>query len=88
MGLFGFKSAKEEEEKNGVAEQGKSEVVRQNYTKLSDLSKGSQLNFSIPYFDVFDPRLQDFGVPVAVHGSIVYAIEDMNLFQSVNKNET
>ena len=88
MGLFGFKSAKEvEEEKQRAAEQAKREVVQQNYTNLSNLSKGSQVNFAIPYFDVFDPRLQDFGVPVSVHGTIVYSIEDMNLFQSVNKNE-
>ena len=58
-----------------------------NLTNLSNLSKGSQLNFAIPYFDVFDPRLQDYGVPVAVHGAIVYAIEDMDLFHSVNRNE-
>ena len=89
MGFFGFKSAKEvEEEKQRAAEQAKREVVQQNYTNLSNLSKGSQVNFAIPYFDVFDPRLQDFGVPVSVHGTIVYSIEDMNLFHSVNKNES
>ena len=89
MAFFGFKSAKEvEEEKQRAAEQAKREVVQQNYTTLSNLSKGSQVNFVIPYFDVFDPRLQDFGVPVSVHGTIVYSIEDMNLFHSVNKNES
>ena len=89
MAFFGFKSAKEvEEEKQRAAEQAKREVIQQNYTNLSNLSKGSQVNFAIPYFDVFDPRLQDFGVPVSVHGTIVYSIEDMNLFHSVNKNES
>ena len=88
MGFFGFKSPKEvEEEKQRAAEQAKREVIQQNYTNLSNLSKGSQVNFAIPFFDVFDPRLQDYGVPVAVHGTIVYSIEDMDLFHSVNKNE-
>ena len=62
-------------------------VEQNNLTNLSNLSKGSQLNFAIPYFDVFDPRLQDYGVPVSVHGAVVYAIEDMDLFHSVNRNE-
>ena len=88
MAFFGFKSSKEvEEEKQRAAEQAKREVVQQNYTNLSNLSKGSQVNFAIPFFDVFDPRFQDYGVPVSVHGTIVYSIEDMNLFHSVNKNE-
>lgn len=88
MGFFGFKSSKEvEEEKQRAAEQAKREVIQQNYTNLSNLSKGSQVNFAIPFFDVFDPRLQDYGVPVSVHGTIVYSIEDMELFHSVNKNE-
>lgn len=88
MGFFGFKYSKEvEEEKQRAAEQAKREVIQQNYTNLSNLSKGSQVNFAIPFFDVFDPRLQDYGVPVSVHGTIVYSIEDMDLFHSVNKNE-
>lgn len=88
MGIFGFKSSREvEEEKQRAAEQAKRELIQQNYTNLSNLSKGSQVNFAIPFFDVFDPRLQDYGVPVSVHGTIVYSIEDMDLFHSVNKNE-
>ena len=88
MGFFGFKSSKEvEEEKQRAAEQAKREVERNNLTNLSNLSKGSQVNFAVPYFDVFDPRLQDYGVPVSVHGTIVYSIDDMDLFHQVNKNE-
>lgn len=88
MGFFGLKSSREvEEEKQRAAEQAKRELIQQNYTNLSNLSKGSQVNFAIPFFDVFDPRLQDYGVPVSVHGTIVYSIEDMDLFHSVNKNE-
>ena len=88
MAFFGFKSSKEvEEEKQRAAEQAKREVIQQNYTNLSNLSKGSQVNFAIPFFDVFDPRLMDFGVPVSVHGTITYSIEDMDLFHNINKNE-
>lgn len=88
MGFFGFKSSKEvEEEKQRAAEQAKREVERNNLTNLSNLSKGSQVNFAIPYFDVFDPRLQDYGCPVSVHGAIVYSIEDIDLFHQLNKNE-
>ena len=88
MGFFGFKSSKEvEEEKRQAAEESARRVEQNNLTNLSNLSKGSQLNFAIPYFDVFDPRLQDYGVPVSVHGAVVYAIEDMDLFHSVNRNE-
>lgn len=88
MGIFGFKSAKEvEEEKKKAAEAAAQQVERNNLTNLSNLSKGSQVNFAIPYFDVFDPRLQDYGCPVSVHGAIVYSIEDMDLFHQLNKNE-
>lgn len=88
MGIFGLKSSKEvEAEKTQAANAAKQEVIRNNYVDLSNLSKGSQVNFAIPYFDVFDPRFTDYGVPVSVHGTIVYAIEDMELFKSVNKNE-
>lgn len=88
MGFFGLKSSKEvEEEKQRAAEQAKREVIQQNYTNLSNLSKGSQVKITIPFFDVFDPRLQDYGVPVAVDAVIVYSIEDMDLFHNINKNE-
>ena len=88
MGFLGFKSSKEvEEEKRQAAEEAARRVEQNNLTNLSNLSKGSLLNFAIPYFDVFDPRLQDYGVPVSVHGAVVYAIEDMDLFHSVNRNE-
>lgn len=88
MGLFGFKTAKEvEEEKRKAAEQAKIELERNNLTNLSNLSKGSQVNFAVPYFDIFDPRLTDYGVPCSVHGSIVYCIDDLDLFHQINKNE-
>lgn len=88
MAFFGFKSSKEvEAEKKQAAEAAARKVEENNLTNLSNLSLGSQISIAIPYFDVFDPRLTDTGVPVSVHGSIVYAIEDLELFHSINKRE-
>lgn len=39
-----------------------------------------KINFGIPYFDVFDPRFLDFGVPVSVGGSITFNISDPQTF--------
>ncbi len=86
MGWFDRKN-KTEQEKQEAFEAGKQEAIRDNYMGLSNLSKGSQVNFAIPYFDVFDPRFMDHGVPMAVHGSIVYSIDDMDAFHQINKNE-
>lgn len=45
------------------------------------------IKFAIPYFDVFDSRLFDFGVPCAVHGNMVYGVDDIDLFKSINGKE-
>ena len=92
MGLFGFKSKKEVEQEKAEAlrkgrQEGAQQAIRQNYANLSNLSKGSQFNFAVPFFEVFDPRFMDHGVPVSVHGTVAYAIEDFDLFHSVNKTE-
>ena len=88
MALFGLKTSRQvEEEKRNAAEAAARQVVQNNMTNLSNLSKGSQVKFAVPYFDVFDPRFMDQGVPVAVHGMIVYSIDDMDLFHQINKNE-
>lgn len=39
-----------------------------------------KLNFGLPYFDVYDPRFLDFGVPMAVSGSITFRIGDVKQF--------
>ena len=41
-----------------------------------NLARNIQVRFTIPYFDVFDPRFLDFAVPMAVHGSITFNITD------------
>lgn len=47
------------------------------YINLAGVIK---INFTIPYFDVFDPRFLDFGVPVAVSGSITFNVGDPQAF--------
>lgn len=79
------KKLKEEKAKAMAA--GMDMAIQHNYANLGNLSKGSQIKFGIPYFDVFDPRLEDAGVPVSVFGSLAYAIEDLDLFYSLNKME-
>lgn len=93
MPFFGFMTSNEvEEEKRAAArkaaEQTKNQIERNNATSLSNLSRGSQVRFAIPYFDVFDPRFEDFGCPVAIHVSLVYAIDDLDRFRQINKTET
>ncbi len=41
-----------------------------------NLAKIIQVKFGVPFFDVYDPRFTDFGVPVAVRGSISFRIAD------------
>ena len=35
-----------------------------------------QVPFGVPYFDLFDPRYQDFSVPTAVRGTATFKITD------------
>ncbi len=97
MGFFGFSTKKEVEEKERQARaQGRSagfaageeSVINRQQSSLGNLGKGSQVTFSVPYFDVYDPRFMDFGVPVSVHGSAVYAIDDIEKFNAINKSES
>lgn len=45
----------------------------------------NQIKFGIPYFDVFDPRFLDFGVPVAVRGSLTFNITDYRGFVKLHR---
>ncbi|GHV11274.1 hypothetical protein FACS189491_02210 [Spirochaetia bacterium] len=44
----------------------------------------NQVKFGVPYFDMFDPRLPDHPVPVAVRGTITFRITDCNQFISLH----
>lgn len=45
-----------------------------------NLAKVVQSRFAVRYFDVFDSRFPDFGVPVAVRGTITFHIADYRQF--------
>jgi len=50
-----------------------------------NLAGNNQLRFAVPYFDVFDPRLPDHGVPLAVRGTITFNISDYRGFIKLNR---
>lgn len=50
-----------------------------------NLSGNIQVKFGVPFFDVFDPRYIDIGVPVAVRGSITWNIADYRAFVKLNR---
>lgn len=84
MSIFGFSSKKEVEEKE---RQAKEALLKEQQTDLGNLAKGSQVPIAVPFFDVFDPRFENFAVPVAVHGTLVYAVDDIARFNSLNKTQ-
>lgn len=84
MSIFGFSSKKEVEERERQARQ---DVLQGQQTDLSNLAKGSQIPFTIPFFDVFDPRYENFAVPVSVKGMIVYAVDEIGRFNRINKTQ-
>lgn len=84
MSFFGFSSKKEVEKKEKLARES---VFKGQQTDLANLAKGSQVKFAVPYFDVFDPRFENIAVPVSVHGSLVYAVDNIQKFNSINKTQ-
>ena len=50
-----------------------------------NLSRIIQVRFGVPFFDVYDPRFADFGVPVAVRGTISFRIEDYREFIKLHR---
>lgn len=50
-----------------------------------NLQGNNQLRFAVPYFDVFDPRLPDHGVPMSVRGTITFNITDYRGFIKLNR---
>jgi membrane protease subunit (stomatin/prohibitin family) len=50
-----------------------------------NLSSNVQIKFGIPYFDVFDPRFLDLGVPCAVRGTLTFNITDYKNFIKLNR---
>ncbi len=50
-----------------------------------NLSKIIQVKFGVPFFDIYDPRFTDFGVPVAVRGTISFKISDYKEFIKLHR---
>lgn len=50
-----------------------------------NLSGNIQIKFTIPYFDVADPRFLDFVVPVAAGGKLTFNITDCEQFIKLNR---
>ncbi len=44
-----------------------------------------QVKFAVPFFDVYDPRFADFGVPVAVRGTVSFQISDYREFIKLHR---
>lgn len=50
-----------------------------------NLAQIIQTKFAVPFFDVYDPRFADFGVPVAVRGTISFKISDYRGFIKLHR---
>jgi hypothetical protein len=67
----------------GVAFGGKSPFQAEIY--YINLAQNVQVKFGVPYFDVFDSRFPDLGVPCAVRGTITFNITDYKNFIKLNR---
>ena len=50
-----------------------------------NLQQNNQVRFAVPYFDAFDPRFPDHGIPVAVRGTMTFNITDYEQFIKLNR---
>lgn len=50
-----------------------------------NLAQIIQVKFGVPFFDVYDPRFLDFGVPVAVRGTVSFKISDYKEFIKLHR---
>lgn len=53
-----------------------------------NLARIIQVRFGVPFFDVYDPRFADYGVPVAVRGTISFGITDYQEFIKLHRLST
>ena len=50
-----------------------------------NLAKVIQTKFAVRYFNVFDPRYPEFGIPVAVRGTLTFSISDYRRFIEIHR---
>ncbi|SEH50692.1 protein of unknown function [Ruminococcus flavefaciens] len=67
----------------GIAYEGGTPFQAEVY--FINLARIIQVRFAIPFFDVYDPRFSDFGIPVAVRGTISFKITDYREFIKLHK---
>ena len=67
----------------GLAYEGGSPFQAEVY--YINLAQIIQVKFGVPFFDVYDPRFEDFGVPVAVRGTISFKISDYREFVKLHR---
>lgn len=70
----------------GLAFDGKSPFQAEIY--FINLARLVQIKFGVPFFDVYDPRFEDYGVPVAVRGTISFGITDYREFVKLHRMDT
>ena len=67
----------------GIAYEGGTPFQAEIY--FINLARIIQVKFAVPFFDVYDPRFDDFGVPVAIRGTISFGIEDYREFIKLHR---
>lgn len=50
-----------------------------------NLSGNIQIRFGIPYFEIYDPRFIDLGIPCAVRGTMTFNLTDYKNFIKLNR---
>ncbi len=53
-----------------------------------NLARVIQIKFAVPFFDIYDPRFEDFGVPVAVRGTMSFKISNYRDFIKLHRLDT
>ena len=67
----------------GLAYQGGTPFQAEVY--FINLARVVQIPFAVPYFDLYDPRYLDFGVPTAVRGKLTFNIADYQEFIKLHR---
>lgn len=70
----------------GLAYDGESPFQAEVY--FVNLARIIQIKFAVPYFDIYDPRFLDYGVPTAVRGTVNFKITDYREFIKLHRLKT
>ena len=70
----------------GLAYEGETPFQAEVY--FINLARVIQIKFAVPYFDIYDPRFLDYGVPTAVRGTVSFKITDYREFIKLHRLET